>query len=324
MSWLFGGTKKPSGKTVLMLDVENGSVAAGLVRLSKDKPPRLFAESRVHTPILRTRGAFDLAESIHKASVEVLQHTGLVAARMRGSGRLEGLGNIAETKVFLHAPWSTLTAHPQGWRWNHEPLMVEALTNAIDSTFATNPVSFHPFANAVLDTTNALFEKQDDFLLCTVTGEVAELLLVQGSTFAGRATIPIGVHLPIRTLQSHGNISLAEARSILALSRHDVPPHYAQSLSAAAAHFTQTFADAAKEIVGNNAIHSVLVVGAEPSATWVAKALSENAPSAENLFTQGAVVRALHTHHLLPHIAVHAPKPDLALLVESVFIGRFN
>ena len=324
MSWLFGGTKKPSGKTVLMLDVENGSVAAGLVRISKDKPPRLFAESRIHTPILRTRGAFDLAESLHEATRKALQHTSLVAARIRGSSRLEGLGDVTEAKVFLHAPWSTLTTHPQGWKWNHEPLMMASLKSAVDSTFATIPSAFYPFANAALDTTNALFEKQDDFLLCTVTGEVAELLLVQGSTFAGRATIPIGVHLPIRTLQSHGNISLAEARSILALSRHDVPPHYAQSLSAAAAHFTQTFADAAKEILGNNAIHSILVVGAEPSATWVAKALSENTSSVDNLFTPEAVVRALHAHHLLPHIAVHAPKPDLALLVESVFIGRFN
>jgi len=324
MSWLFGGNKKSNGKTVLMLDVEDSSVGAGLVRISRDKPPRLFAESRIHTPILRTRGPFDLAKSLHEATREALQHTSLVASRIRGSARLEDLGDIAEAKVFLHAPWSTLTAHPQGWRWNHEPLMIDSLKNAVDATFATLPSDFYPFANAALETTNALFEKQDDFLLCVVTGEVAELLLVQDGTFAGRATIPFGTHLPLRTLQSHGSISLAEAHSILTLSRHDVPPHYAQSLSSAAAHFTQTFADAAKEIVGDSAIHSVLVVGAEPGATWVAKALSENASSTDNLFTPGAVVRALRTHHLLPHIAAHAPNPDLALLVESVFVGRFN
>ena len=323
MSWLFGGTKKPSGKTVLVLDIENSSVAAGLVRLSKDTPPRLFAENRIHTPLLRTRGAFDLAEHIHRATAEALQHTGLVAARIRNS-TLQGLGTIAETNVFLHAPWSTPTTHPQGWRWNHEPHITEGLQKAIDSTFMPNPVTFHPFANAALHATQTLFEQQNNFLLCIVTGEVAEILLVQNDTCIGRATIPLGANLPTRTLQSHGNVSVAEAHSILALARHDVPPHYAQPLAAAAMHFAHAFTDAVQEITTHSTVHSVLVVGAEPGATWVAKALSENTSSAENVFTEGAVVRALHRNHILPHIAAHAPTPDIALLVESIFVGRFN
>ncbi len=49
MAGLFG-KKKHAGKTVAIADIENGSVAAALVRLIPGEAPRLFAEKRVSLP----------------------------------------------------------------------------------------------------------------------------------------------------------------------------------------------------------------------------------------------------------------------------------
>ena len=51
---LFGRKKAPE-KTILTLDVEQGSVGSALVRISPNEPPRIFGEFRTHLPLGDTR-----------------------------------------------------------------------------------------------------------------------------------------------------------------------------------------------------------------------------------------------------------------------------
>lgn len=302
---------------MVVLDVENGSVGAGLVRLVPGALPKLFAQTRIPIPLVRTRSAASLVHAVEAAALEALQHTSLVAARVRHS-KLHTLGEVSRAVIFLHAPWSTLT--PAKKAWNHEPEMVHSLRVALASTFGDIPLTVHPFATAALHTTNTLFEQQGHFLLCTITGEVAELLLVKNGALAGRATIPLGSNLALRTLQSHTGMSQAEARSTLRLA-HDAPALYPEPLTAAANHFSAAFRDAAREIL-DTPVTGVLIIGAEPASTWAAKTLSVASPSttAPDPFAEDTLVRTLSARHMAPYIAAHAHSPDVALMVATVFV----
>ncbi len=301
-----------------MLDVENGSVGAGLVRLVPGALPKLFAQTRVPMPLARTRSAASLVRAAEVAALEALQHTSLVAARVRHS-KLHTLGDVSRAVVFLHAPWSTLASTKRSW--NHEPEMVHGLRVALASTFGDIPATFRPFSTAALHTTNTLFEQQGSFLLCTITGEMAELLLVKDGNLEGRATIPLGSNLALRTLQSHTGMSQAEARSALLLA-HDAPTLYPEPLSAAANHFSAAFRDAAREIL-DTPVTGVLIIGTEPGGTWAAKTLSVASPpsTVPDPFAEDTVVRTLNARHIAPYIAAHAHSPDIALMVATVFVA---
>ncbi len=79
---LFWGKKSPD-KTILILDVENGSVGSALVRLSPDKQPKLFGEARFNTPLGMSRSGEKLSKDIEEAAREALRNASEVAARIR-------------------------------------------------------------------------------------------------------------------------------------------------------------------------------------------------------------------------------------------------
>src|SRR3989338_4285685 len=59
---MFGlGKKKEEGRTVLLLDIESGSVGAALVRIAPQERPRMFVERRGHLPAGAVRTAGGLA-----------------------------------------------------------------------------------------------------------------------------------------------------------------------------------------------------------------------------------------------------------------------
>lgn len=327
MSWLFGESKRdknvPKQGTILILDIESGSVAAGLVRISQKNPPKLFAETRVHIPILKTRDALVLAKEVGRATEEALAHVSLIAARIRTNNKLAGVGEVTRASVFLGTPWSDL-ALGRNPGWNHEPVLVARIQKTLSAFFGDMPTSFHAFGTAAIHSLNTLFEPDGHFLLCNINGEVAELLSVQDGALRGRATIPVGTRLLIRTLQSHGGMSAAEAHSALTLARN--APIYTEPLSAAADHFSAAFRESIKNIAEHGQIRGTLIIAPEPAGSWVARTLAEQLKEENNNpFAPGATVRALHAHHLTPHLAAHGPTPDLYLSMEALFVdNHFN
>jgi phosphohistidine phosphatase SixA len=75
--------------------------------------------------------------------------------------------------------------------------------------------------------------------------------------------------------------------------------------------------DVARELLANHAVGEVFVVAHEPYAEWFAQALTHS--ELENIFTSGGRVRAVRPHHITPYLAAHARKPDLALMLGSLF-----
>ncbi len=305
---MFLGSKKPEGKTVLLLDVENGSVAAALARLEPEREPRIFGAMRKALPISHSVSSSALALGISHAAREVLQHASTVAARVRGNDKLAHVGEISKADIFLSAPWTTFEDG-----WSHEEELSAGLSGAVEEYFGDTGIHTHPFGKALASTTHALFPSNETLLFSTVTGEVTELLLLRGGVVVGRATIPGGRHLILRTLKSHGGLSFAEARSAL----HLQPAHAAESLSSAAAHFVREFKDAARELLLNASVRSVYVVVEEPLGEWFAQALGGE--SLEELFPEGGVVRALRTHHLRPYVTSPA-QADLFLMLETLYV----
>ena len=141
-----------------------------------------------------------------------------------------------------------------------------------------------------------------------------ELLLLQRGVVVGRATIPGGRHLLLRTLKSHGGLTDAEARSAL----HLQSAHIEEPLSSAAAHFVRAFKDAARDLLFHASVRSVYIVVEEPLGEWFAKILGGE--PLQEVFPEGGVVRALRTHHLQPYIGSHA-RPDLFLMLETLYVG---
>src|SRR5690349_19059259 len=106
---LFG--KKPDGKTLLVLDIEQGSVGSSLVRLSSSEPPRLFGETRIALKVLPTRDTISLLREVAAGLRTALHHAAQVASRLRNapegknSESLKTIGVVSHSTVFLGAPW---------------------------------------------------------------------------------------------------------------------------------------------------------------------------------------------------------------------------
>jgi hypothetical protein len=321
MAALFG-KKTSKDETVLIVDIENGSVGAALVRHSPGSLPKLFAEVRVNTPILRTFTATELLAEIDKALRHALLQVSTTAARMRNHPKLQRVGTVQRAAVFVSSPWAVATASAEGLVSDIEPLLQDAAHTAVEDTFGSLPVTFYATTSAATHTTNRLFSESPGLLLCFITGEITELSMVNGGVSIAHATAPSGRHDVLRTLQTHAGLSYEEAHSSLLLDRKARVGHAtSEALFAAAEHFVEQFAHAAKDIHHVAPVHGILVIAPEPTGEWAAQYLA-GSEHVSTLFEEGTTVQALHTHHLAPFLAAHAPRPDLYFMIEAVFIDE--
>jgi hypothetical protein len=330
MSPLFGKSKKGAEETVLVVDVESGSVAAALVVLSPGEIPKLFAESRVVLPIQKILDVSVLAGSVERGVREALRAPSLLAARLRNAAgqdlklrqKLSRMGAVSRAVLFFGPPWAALQEQRGSLVWSREPALARTLRQEIEATFGPIPIAEYSFGQAASGTAQRLFERPDEVLLCTITGEVAELLLMSGGAPHSYATIPAGSHTLLRTLGSHAGVSAHEARSALALARRGDVGHLHEPLAAAALEFSGQFGAAAAAMQTTQPVREILVFGPEPIGEWFARALTRLPLTAP--FDANSAVRALHTRHLGSHVTVHTPRPDLILMVEAVSIGSIS
>lgn len=318
MSALFG-SEAPTDKTVLIVDIENSSVGCALVRASSNKAPKLFAEKRIPLPLLRSISADKLLAHTDKALREAFMHVSTTAARMRHHEKLAPVGVIDSVVVFVAAPWATAQGRQQGLAWRIEPLLINHISAAIIDTFGPLNTTFHATSAATSHATNQLFEIAPDLLISTIGGEVTELTLLQNGVRIAHATMPLGKHFLLRTLQTHAGLSVHEAHSAIRLARTSpIETPHDEALLAAAAHFAREFGHAASTIV-ETPVAGVLVIAHEPIGEWAARSIATH--DIGNVFAEGTQVQALHTHHIGPHLGAHAIRPDLIFMVEALFIG---
>ena len=299
---------------MLLLDVESGSVGSALLRLSGTEQPKLFGESRVATPVLQTLSGAQLAAAVEQAATEALYRASEVAARVRNHPNTASFGAIEHASIFLSPPWGkpNLAAG--------KPDFVDAMTGAmrkgVEAVFGAIKTTFHTAAGAVSHIGRTL--GTEPLVLCVVTGEVTELLLIDKQGVRAHATIPTGVHDVLRTLRTHAGLSEPEARSALHLPF--ATGRVKDPFRAAAAHFGEQFRDASAELLqySDAPVARVHVIAQEPAGDWFARALSSHEPL--SLLYPHGEVRALRSNHLTPHVAAHAARPDLFLLLGALFV----
>jgi len=310
---------KEEGNTVLLLDVENGSVGSALVRLSPHDAPKLFGETRVQIPLLKTHAPGSISREIEQATRSALDHVAQVAARVRVHSS-EPMGTISHTAVFMSPPWATLNL---GYDTVPHPMTQSIYNSLVTLLGPAVPTSFHPFATATAHMVPSIFPHEERYLLCVVSGEVMEIVALERSAWdsqvLGHATLPFGRNSIMRTLSAHGGFSSGEAESALKLAQHGHTAPMHEPLTSLAAHIGEEFDEVARELASGGTLRSVFVVAHEPVGEWFARSLAEHA-SLETLLPEGGTVRAVRGSHISPFIAVHAHKPDIALLLEALFI----
>ncbi len=318
MSALFKRTKD-EGSTVLVLDVENGSVGSALVRLSHNSAPRLFGETRVYIPLLKTRTSGAIAKEVDSATRKAIEQAAQVAARVRVHSS-EPLGTIEHVAVFMSPPWATL---PMGYETVPHPMTQSVYDSLVTLLGPAVPVSFHPFATATAHMVPSIYPHEERYLLCIVSGEVMEIVALERSPYEsqilGHATLPFGKNSIMRTLSAHAGLTHAEAESALKLSNHTHAMPIHEPLASLGVQLGAEFDEIAKELAASGTLRSVFVVSHEPVAEWVARSLAEHA-ALDTLFPQGGTVRAVRGNHISPYLAMHAHKPDIALLLEALFV----
>jgi hypothetical protein len=314
------GKKTPKDTTVLIVDIENGSVGAALVRVSPGALPKLFSEMRHTLPLMRTFTANDLLAHTIRSLRDVLLHTSMTAARMRNHPSLAHVGQVDRVVVFAAPPWSTMKPGQEGLVSIIEPAFIEQVEQEIAGIFGEVPVGFYPTASAAMNATNILFEESPGLLLSLVGGEITELTMLQDGDLVARATAPTGKHDILRTLQTHAGFTTPEAHSALMLDRTTpIENSVGEALAAAAQHFAEHFTNAARDIHHATSVYGILVVANEPLGEWAAQQLAHS-EQVGSLFGEGTSVQALHTHHLAPHLAAHAARPDLHFMIEALFV----
>lgn len=310
------GRSKRGEKTLAVVDIESGSVASALVRLSPHEAPKLFAENRVFLPVLHTRDSVALANAIEKAVEKTLLHTSGVAARMRNHNALISQGEIERVAIFFSPPWASMHLS-LGTADYAEPIRKMAHM-AVRGIFGEIPTTFHPLGTAAAHGALFLFPNEMPHLLCIVTGEVSEILLLSKRTVRGRATVPVGQRTLLRTLVSHGGVSVAEAESYLALATRGSHA-LNEPLGAAEDHFASVVTDAVRDLTGKDPLSEIIVMAHEPTPELFARALSRHEGLA-GLFPQGGMVRTMRAGHAMPFIAAHAHVPDTCLMLEALFV----
>lgn len=311
------GKKKTSSQTMLLLDVESGSVAAALAVISPTEPPKLIAEVRVPLPLALTRDTATLLSHIEKNAQEVVQKVSEVAARLRAHPKTEASGAVSRAAVVMGAPWGrpNFTSGKPDFVLH----LQDALARDVRAFLGVVPVHYYTLAGVGTYGARALAPQEENVLLLGVHGEVSELILLNPNGVEAHATVPVGYHHVLRTLRTHGGLSEAEARSALRLSPTEAGAYVQEAARSAASHFADETTAAMKEVLQETQASSVLVLAHEPMGEWFAQALSL-APSAQELFPEGGSVRTLRSRHVSPHIALHAPSPDLLLMLAALFV----
>lgn len=313
MAALFAGTKTAE-KTVMLVDIENGSAGAALARLSPHQAPKIFGEVRKRIPLLKTHDSSLLAKEIEKTAKEVLQHAHEVAARVRTHDRLSSLGQTTHALVFLHAPWAHVQFEESGKASvaaaEH---MLESLRSMHLATAYDIPLSFHAFSTATAPLLPSVYQISEDTLICIVSSEIVELILVSEGLVMGYATIPFGTRTLIRTLKTHADMSEAEAYSVLKLTQGGDT----EALAAAKEHLVREFVDTAPALLKDSYANHVMVVAHEPFGKWFGRALTHEAVG--ELFNNGGSIRTVASSHISSHIATHAVVPDISLMLAALF-----
>lgn len=300
------GRKKETGKTALIIDIESGSVASALARLEKDGSLRLLSESRRHLPIRHGRSAEDLAKSALDALAHMMKKVSEYASALRHEAHDPTLGNVASVSVFLSPPWGNpnlKTGVP-----NFISHIKDSVAREVSPYFNVSP-KFFTGAGAAAASMGALLPYEGKYLLCIVTHEMTELLLVHNGAVVGHASVPQGMNLPLRTLKSHGALSDAEARSALTLL------HLEEPLAHAREHYAREFKARARDLLSAGAPERVWVIS--PAGEYFAKTLSHELLS--DLFPEGGVVQALKPYHAAKHLDMGQSR-DIALILASLYV----
>jgi hypothetical protein len=317
MSPGFGKGKRDKGVTIALLDIENGSVGAALARLAPQSAPRLFGEVRIETPVLSTLDTLVMSRNAERAAREALRHVSEVAARLRLNENVSSIGEVGRAVAFLSPPWAAM--HLSGGTADYAPHMQETVQGLLTEAFGDARATLHPFGTAVAHGAVRIFPEVTPALVCIVHADVTEVLAIADNRLVGRATIPTGLHTLMRTLAAHGGLSSAEAQSLLALGSHAQHTAVREPLAAAREHFAREFAGVAQDLLAQMPSAHVLVLAPRGAEEWFARALAEDTPLKE-IFPEDSTVRAMHAPHLMPHIAAHAPRPDVPLMLEALFV----
>ncbi len=309
--------KEDRGKTFLIIDVENGSVATGLAHISQQEEPKLFGEKRVHAPLMTAVDATVLAHSLDRALEEAITHTTEAAAYARMNPEHPEAGDLSGALVFLHAPWSALTRTEGRLRWEFDQALINLLDRRIATRVDQNSVSYHPFGRAAAH--GGQYIAQDPILIANLTGEIIELLLADQGSILGRATMPLGHRTVLRTLASHGNLTPHEADSALKVTHLNTNHPFVEPLNASAKHFASLFNTTAGELLPpGGKVPQLLIISPHHAGDWLARSLSQHVDA--NLFTPGGTVRTLKARHLEPHVIVHPTTHDVPLMLETLFV----
>ncbi len=215
-------------------------------------------------------------------------------------------------------PWATLelAGAPA-----FAPHMRDMLHSAARATLGEKKVSLYPFGTAAAHGALSFFPDETPALLCIVSGEATELLLLENNSLKARATVPSGLHTLVRTLVSHGGMSQEEARSYLSLEGRDAAHPASEPSRHAQAHFAEQFADVAAPLLRVAPAQSVFVMAPQSAEAWFARALGESEPLA-GLFREGATVRPIRAGHAQPYMGGHGTRPDLPLMLEALFVDK--
>lgn len=304
------GPKKPQGKTILLVDVENGSVGAALVRLEEGKAPALFGEVRQYASVEPTRSSTSLLQSARDGLHNTLRKVSEVVARLRNNPRTAPTAELTHAAIFLAAPWGKpdFAAGP-----SFASVVQEQARLALHSTLGRMPLSYYTAAGSVAAGMRRLMPYEQSYLVCNVTGEVSELMLVHNGVVTGYATVPMGRHSVVRTLRAHGGMGEHEAHSLLRLGN----THHAAS-EAAARFYAEELAETVESLLRRSPVESVYIVGHGREGEWFARALSQSGVVGD-LFPQGGVVRALTPRHVSAHLQSHGERPDLPLSLQALF-----
>jgi hypothetical protein len=306
------GNRTP-GETVLLLDVEQGSVGAALARFSPGEKPRLFGQVRRRTPLLPSHDGGALARHALAAAREALQHASTTAARLRQSSAAP-LGDVSRAALFLSAPWGApdlAAGAPRVAGHFRDELLRE-----VDAFFGALRTSTHTGADAAAFA--ARLRGSEPVLLIMPRSELIEMLSLGTQGVTGYGSAPLGFNSTLRTLRSHAGLSAEEALSRLSLP-HEVHADF-EPLAAAREHLLSYVRQLAPTLMREPALR-VLVVSERPHAGWFAKALAQDEKFG-SLFEEGSAVEALGPHHLAPFAAPHAPEQDIFLLTEAVFMDQ--
>ena len=317
MSPMFGKKKTPG--TIAVLDVESGSVASALVSLSKKENPQLLGQER---KLLSPRGpvaASVLLKEIEKEIEHSLGRLSGISARLQEH---QGSGEIGRVAVFLHAPWTSVSIGERAKADAHDATLSQLRG---PSGVLGVPVTFHAFATTTTPIVHGLFGRPAESLVISIGGEVAELSLLKNGGIAGYATVPVGINTVLRTLEAHSGVSRHEAASILSLSRSKRDHAWAEALAAGAAAISRELRSGAGDLLtSGGGAQQIFVISREPNADFFARALTEE-ESMHDLFAPGSTVRAVLARHAAPYLSVQPIKPDVALMLESLFVDtRFG